>query len=624
MFTEIPSRRPDTPLLDSVDKPAELRALLPEQLPQLARELREFLLYTVGKTGGHLGAGLGTVELAIALHYVYNTPEDALVWDVGHQAYPHKILTGRRDRMNSLRGRDGVAGFLKRSESPCDSFGAGHSSTSISAALGMALGRQARGDRSRVAAIIGDGGMTAGMAFEALAHTGHTRPDMLVVLNDNQMSISRNIGGLHNYLSRIWASGLYSSLRERSKQLLDHVPPARELVRRTEEHAKGMVSPGTLFEELGLNYVGPMDGHDLPQLVQTLSKLRERNGPQLLHLSTVKGKGYQQAENDPIGFHAIAKLDRSGSAAKKSPVTPPAPKYQQVFGDWLCECAERDDRLVAITPAMCEGSGMVEFAQRFPHRFYDVAIAEQHAITFAGGLACEGMKPVVAIYSTFLQRGYDQLIHDIALQGLDLLLAIDRAGLVGEDGPTHHGAFDLSFLRCIPNLVIMTPTDADECRQLLETGFRHPGAAAVRYPRGAAPAPATAGPAEPLEIGKGFLRRRGKNSALLVFGAPLKIALEAAEQTDASVADMRFVKPLDEALICELARSHRQLISIEDNALAGGAGSAVLECLQRHGISTPLERFGIPDRFIEHGSRAEQLTDCGISAAALIDCMDRA
>ena len=624
MFTDIPSRRPDTPLLDSVDKPAELRTLLPEQLPQLARELREFLLYTVGKTGGHLGAGLGTVELAIALHYVYNTPEDALVWDVGHQAYPHKILTGRRDRMDSLRGRGGVAGFLKRSESPCDSFGAGHSSTSISAALGMALGRQARGDRSRVAAIIGDGGMTAGMAFEALAHTGHTRPNMLVVLNDNQMSISRNIGGLHNYLSRIWASGLYSSLRERSKQLLHHVPPARELIRRTEEHAKGMVSPGTLFEELGLNYVGPMDGHDLPQLVQTLSKLRERSGPQLLHLSTVKGKGYQQAENDPIGFHAIAKLDRGEPAAKKTPVAPPAPKYQQVFGDWLCECAERDDRMVAITPAMCEGSGMVEFAQQFPHRFYDVAIAEQHAITFAGGLACEGMKPVVAIYSTFLQRGYDQLIHDIALQGLDLLLAIDRAGLVGEDGPTHHGAFDISFLRCIPNLVIMTPSDADECRQLLETGFRHPGAAAVRYPRGTAPAPATAEPAEPVEIGKGFLRRRGKNSALLVFGAPLKIALEAAEQTDASVADMRFVKPLDEALICELARSHRQLISIEDNALAGGAGSAVLECLQRHGISTPLERFGIPDRFIEHGSRAEQLADCGISVAALSDCMDRA
>ena len=623
MFDAIPTERPSTPLLDGIDSPKQLRALPKRQLPKLAEELRAFLLYSVGRSGGHLGASLGVIELTIALHYLYDTPHDRLVWDVGHQAYPHKILTSRRERMDSLRRAGGLSGFPKRDESPYDTFGAGHSSTSVSAALGMALAAAriaANKDDApppRSVAIIGDGGMTAGMAYEAIAHAGSLHTDMLIVLNDNQMSISRNTGGLHNYFARIWSSRLYSTLREGGKKILARAPAAWEIARRTEEHAKGMVSPGTLFEELGLNYIGPVDGHNLPELLKIIKNLQCLPGPQLLHVLTVKGKGYSLAEENPVAYHAIAKHEPQ--ARKKSSSTP---KYQSVFGEWLCDAADRDERLVAITPAMCEGSGMIEFARRFPKRFYDVAIAEQHALTLAAGLACGGMKPVVAIYSTFLQRAYDQLIHDIALQNLDVLLAIDRAGLVGEDGPTHAGAFDLSFMRCIPNLMIMAPSDAEELRRMLETGHRHPGPAAVRYPRGAAPhPPAPYAPPEPLEIGRAIMRREGRDIALLCFGALLPQVMEAAETLDASVADMRFVKPLDKEITLEMANRHRLLISIEDNVKAGGGGDAVAQALGSG--ASKLHRLGLPDRFVEHASRTEQLSDCGLDASGIIQAAEK-
>ena len=616
MYNEIPTSRPATPLLDSIDSPAELRALGEKQLPQLADELRAFLLYSVGQTGGHFGAGLGVVELTIALHYVYNTPEDRLVWDVGHQTYPHKILTGRRERMLSIRQAGGLSGFPKREESPYDTFGVGHSSTSISAAQGMAIGAQMASNERKVAAIIGDGAMTAGMAFEALNHAAHSETDMLVVLNDNNMSISPNVGGFSTYLSKIWASKFYNSLREGSKQVLGKIPPAWELARRTEEHFKGFMSPGTLFEEMGFNYVGPINGHDLGDLVRCLRNLRDIKGPKLLHVITQKGKGFEPAELDPVGYHALNKIEPK-KAAIGAVDAPKKPKYQEVFGQWLCDMAERDDKLVGITPAMCEGSGMVDFAQRFPARFYDVAIAEQHAVTLAAGLACEGQKPVVAIYSTFLQRAYDQLVHDVALQNLDVTFAIDRAGLVGEDGPTHSGSFDISFLRCIPNLVIAAPSDENECRQLLYTAYQHPGPAAVRYPRGTGTGAAIEPRMSALPIGKGLVKREGKQVALLCFGTLLPVAAQVAEKLGASLCDMRFVKPLDTELVARMAASHSLLVTLEENAIAGGAGSAVSEYLNQQALLTPLLQLGFGDEFVEHNSQKQQLAQQGLDAKGI-------
>ncbi|GAB3376906.1 1-deoxy-D-xylulose-5-phosphate synthase [Spongiibacter taiwanensis] len=616
MFRDIPLERPVTPLLDTIDSPTQLRELDEAQLPQLARELREFLLYTVGQTGGHFGAGLGVVELTIALHYVYDTPEDRLVWDVGHQCYPHKILTGRRERMNSMRKPNGLAGFPKREESPYDTFGVGHSSTSISAALGMAIAARQQGiDRHNVA-IIGDGAMTAGMAFEAITHATHTGANMLVVLNDNQMSISKNTGGLNTYFSKIWASKTYNQIRSGGKSVLSKLPrPATSIAARLEEYMKGMVSPATLFEELGFNYIGPIDGHDLDMLVPTLRNLRELPGPQMLHIMTQKGKGFEPAEQDPVGFHAISKIEPKVEA--KAPPKPASPKYQDVFGQWLCDQATASPELVAITPAMCEGSGMVAFSEQFPERFYDVAIAEQHAVTLAAGMACDGLKPVVAIYSTFLQRGYDQLIHDVALQNLDVTFGIDRAGLVGEDGPTHAGAFDLSYLRCIPNMVVMAPSDENETRQLLHTGYLYPGPAAVRYPRGTGPGVTIEAELTPVEIGKGVVRREGRDVAILCFGTLLGAALEAAESLDATVVDMRFVKPLDGPLIDDMARRHSLLVTVEENAIAGGAGSAVAEYLNRQDICLPLLQLGLPDDFIDHGKHKQMLSAVGLDAEGI-------
>ena len=611
---EFPRQRPDTPLLDRIDSPATLRTLSENELDTLADELRQYMLYTVARTGGHFGAGLGVVELTIALHYVYDTPEDRLVWDVGHQAYPHKILTGRRERMASLRQKGGLAAFPRRSESEYDTFGVGHSSTSISAALGMALAHRLQGNERRTVAVIGDGALTAGMAFEALNHAPEVNADMLVVLNDNDMSISRNVGGLNNYLTKILSSRTYASMREGSKKILSRIPGAWEIARRTEEHAKGMLVPGTLFEELGWNYIGPIDGHDLPTLVATLRKMRELKGPQFLHIVTKKGKGFAPAEADPIGYHAIGKLEPENPQAASQPS---GPKYAAVFGQWLCDMAEQDERLIGITPAMKEGSDLVAFAERFPQRYFDVAIAEQHAVTLAAGLACEGAKPVVAIYSTFLQRAYDQLIHDVAVQDLDVLFAIDRAGLVGEDGPTHAGSFDLTYLRCIPGMLVMTPSDGNELRRLLSTGYHYRGPAAVRYPRGNGPLLSADASLEPLEIGKGVVRRRGQRVALLVFGVQLAAALAAAERLDATVVDMRFVKPLDEALVRELASSHALLVTVEENAVMGGAGSAVAEFLAAEAVVKPLLQLGLPDRYVEHAKPAEMLAECGLDAAGI-------
>ena len=618
MHNEIPTSRPSTPLLDSIDSPADLRALDEKQLPQLADELRAFLLYSVGQTGGHFGAGLGVVELTIALHYVYQTPADRLVWDVGHQTYPHKILTSRRERMLSIRQGEGLSGFPKREESEYDTFGVGHSSTSISAAQGIAIGAKMAGIERKVAAIIGDGAMTAGMAFEALNHAAHTETDMVVVLNDNNMSISPNVGGFSTYLSKIWASKFYNSLREGSKQVLGKIPPAWEIAKRTEEHFKGFMSPGTLFEEMGFNYVGPINGHDLGDLVRCLRNLREIKGPKLLHIITKKGKGFEPAELDPVGYHALNKIEPK-KAAIGAVDAPKKPKYQDVFGQWLCDMAAQDDKLIGITPAMCEGSGMVNFAHHYADRFYDVAIAEQHAVTLAAGMACEGQKPVVAIYSTFLQRAYDQLVHDVALQNLDVTFAIDRAGLVGEDGPTHAGSFDISFLRCIPNMVIAAPSDENECRQLLYTAYQHQGPAAVRYPRGTGTGVAIEKTMTALPLGKGLLKREGKQVALLCFGTLLPTAQQVADQFGYSLCDMRFVKPLDTELIEQMATSHQLLVTLEENAIAGGAGSGVCEYLNSRALTVPVLQMGFGDEFVEHASQKQQLASQGLDAKSIAE-----
>ncbi|BFM13326.1 1-deoxy-D-xylulose-5-phosphate synthase [Simiduia litorea] len=615
MFNEIPRQRPETPLLDSIALPKDLRLLDVDQLQDVAQQLRHYLLYCVGQTGGHFGAGLGVVELTVALHYVYNTPADKIIWDVGHQTYPHKILTGRREAMLSMRQRDGLAGFPKRSESEYDTFGVGHSSTSISAALGMALGHEMAGLDNKTVAIIGDGAMTAGMAFEALNHTAHTETDMLVILNDNNMSISKNVGGLATYFSRIWASKSYNALREGSRKVLSKIPAAWELARKTEEHMKGMVSPGTLFEELGFNYVGPIDGHDTAGLVRYLSNLRDIKGPKLLHIITQKGKGFAPAEADPVGYHALNKIE------PKQPVQDVASnkqKYQKIFGDWLCQQAAADERLVAITPAMCEGSGMVDFARQFPERFHDVAIAEQHAVTLAAGLACEGQKPVVAIYSTFLQRAYDQLVHDVAIQNLDVTFGIDRAGLVGEDGPTHAGSFDLSFLRCIPNMIIAAPSDEAECHQLLCSAYQFNGPAAVRYPRGNGVGAAITTELQPLPVGVGRRVREGKQIAILCFGTLLANAEKACTQLNATLCDMRWVKPLDEALILDLVKHHELIVTLEENAVAGGAGSAVSEYLNSQGIAVPVLQLGLPDSYIDHAKQSQMLAAAGLDAESIV------
>ena len=602
--------------LESINSPAELRALQAGQLTGLATQARRYLLDMVSRTGGHLASNLGAVELTLALHYVFDTPEDRLIWDVGHQSYLHKMLTGRRERMHTLRRKDGLAGFPNRAESEYDAFGVGHSSTSISAALGMALAAAHRGEQRRVIAVIGDGAMTAGQAFEALNHAGTLDANLLVVLNDNDMSISPNVGGLSNYLARILSGRTYSTMREGSKKVLQRMPTVWELARRAEEHMKGMVVPGTLFEELGFNYIGPIDGHDLDTLVKTLSNLRKLKGPQLLHVVTRKGKGYEPAEDSPCEFHGVGPFDVD--TGESTGTSNSAPTYTRIFSDWICDMAEQDADLVAITPAMREGSGLVDFSERYPDRYFDVGIAEQHSLTLAAGMACDGLKPVVAIYSTFLQRAYDQLIHDIALQNLPVLFAIDRGGLVGNDGPTHAGSFDLSYLRCIPNMIVMTPADENECRQMLYTGSRHNGPSAVRYPRGQGPGVTVEADMAAIPLGEGEIRRQGKGVALLVFGSPLAAALEAAETLDATVANMRFVKPLDEALIKSLATSHQLLVSLEDNAIAGGAGSGVAQLLTAEKIVTPLIQTGIPDRFLEHASREQQLAACGLDAAGII------
>ncbi|GAB5498605.1 MAG: 1-deoxy-D-xylulose-5-phosphate synthase [Pseudohongiellaceae bacterium] len=662
MLDEIPLTRPDTPLLDQINSPADLRELDVDQLDDLAEELRLYLLYSVGQTGGHFGAGLGVVELTIALHYVFNTPEDRLVWDVGHQAYPHKILTGRRDRMLTMRQAGGLAAFPNRKESEFDTFGVGHSSTSIGAALGMMVAARMQAKDRYCIAVIGDGAMTAGMAFEALNHAGHLDDNMLVILNDNNMSISNNVGGLSSYFARMWASKPYNFIRTGGKRVLSKIPPALKAAHRAEEYMKGMVSPGTLFEEIGFNYIGLVDGHDTSRLVEILSNVRTLRGPQLLHIITQKGKGYSESENDPFGMHALSKVEmptrdkpeatEAGSesrddapeavaeavsekileqapekvpekvaekAAAVDQPKPPAPSYSNVFGQWLSDRAAVDERIVGITPAMGAGSGMVEFAQQFPDRFHDVAIAEQHAVTFAAGMACDGVKPVVAIYSTFLQRGYDQLIHDVALQNLDVLFAIDRAGLVGEDGPTHAGSFDLSYLRCIPNMIVMAPSDEQETCRLLTTGYEFNGPAAVRYPRGKGPGATIDTAAEALPIGKAKLRRKGKSVAILAFGSMVTPALAAADELNATVVDMRFVKPLDETLIGDMASGHQLLVTIEENAVMGGAGSAVNEFLLQADYRIPVLNVGLPDQFIEHGKPPEMLAGVGLDAASLAE-----
>ena len=614
-FHEFPRQRPVTPLLDRASTPDGLRRLGENELEGLANELRQYLLYTVGQTGGHFGAGLGVIELTIALHYVFDTPDDRLVWDVGHQAYPHKILTGRREQMSTLRQKDGIAAFPRRSESEYDTFGVGHSSTSISAALGMAIAARLQGSKRKAVAVIGDGAMTAGMAFEALNHASDVGANMLVVLNDNDMSISNNVGGLSNYLAKILSSRTYASMREGSKKVLSRLPGAWEIARKTEEHAKGMLVPGTLFEELGWNYIGPIDGHDLPTLITTLRNMRDLDGPQFLHISTKKGKGFAPAELDPIGYHAITKLEPLNAPVVPKKIS--GPKYSAVFGQWLCDMAEQDARLVGITPAMKEGSDLVAFSQRFPQRYFDVAIAEQHAVTLAAGMACDGIKPVVAIYSTFLQRAYDQLIHDVAVQHLDVLFAIDRAGLVGEDGPTHAGSFDLSYLRCIPGMLIMTPSDENELRRMLTTGHLFNGPAAVRYPRGSGPNAVIEQELTPLEIGKGVVRRQGQKTALLVFGVQLTEALQVGELLDATVVDMRFVKPLDETLLRQLAAEHELLVTIEENSIMGGAGSAVSEFLASENLLKPMLHLGLPDYYVEHAKPTQMLAECGLDAAGI-------
>lgn len=603
------------PLLSLINSPEDLRLLNKDQLPQLCQELRGYLLESVSQTSGHLASGLGTVELTVALHYVYKTPFDQLIWDVGHQAYPHKILTGRRDQMSTIRQKDGIHPFPWREESEFDVLSVGHSSTSISAGLGIAVAAERENAGRKTVCVIGDGAITAGMAFEALNHAGSVHTDMLVILNDNEMSISENVGALNNHLARIFSGSIYSTLRDGSKKILDKVPPVKNFMKKTEEHMKGvMFSPeSTLFEELGFNYIGPVDGHNIDELVATLTNMRNLKGPQFLHIKTKKGKGYAPAEKDPIGFHGVPKFDPiSGELPKHNT----KPTYSKIFGDWLCEMAEKDSKIIGITPAMREGSGMVEFSQRFPEQYFDVAIAEQHAVTFATGLAIGGYKPVVAIYSTFLQRAYDQLIHDVAIQNLPVLFAIDRAGIVGADGPTHQGAFDLSFMRCIPNMIIMTPSDENECRQMLYTGYQCGKPAAVRYPRGNAIGVELT-PLEMLPIGKSRLIREGQKIAILNFGTLLPSALEAAEKLNATVADMRFVKPIDIEMINVLAQTHDYLVTLEENAIQGGAGSAVAEVLNSSGKSTALLQLGLPDYFIPQATQQEALKDLGLDSKGI-------
>ncbi|ENX3945733.1 TPA: 1-deoxy-D-xylulose-5-phosphate synthase [Photobacterium damselae] len=591
------------PHLALADTPDELRLLPIDSLPQVCDELRTYLLKSVSQTSGHFASGLGVVELTVALHYVYNTPFDHLIWDVGHQAYPHKILTGRRERMNTIRQKDGVHPFPWREESEYDVLSVGHSSTSISAALGMAIAAEKEGLGRKVVSVIGDGAITAGMAFEAMNHAGDIHSDMLVILNDNEMSISENVGALNNHLARLLSGNFYTSIREGGKKVLAGAPPIKEMVKRAEEHIKGMVAPGTLFEEMGFNYIGPIDGHDIHELVKTIKNMKNLKGPQFLHIMTKKGKGYAPAEADPINYHAVPKFDLSEKPLPKAKNAKPT--FSNIFGDWLCDMAAQDDKLMAITPAMREGSGMVRFSKEYPDQYFDVAIAEQHAVTLATGMAIGGYHPIVAIYSTFLQRGYDQLIHDVAIMDLPVMFAIDRGGLVGADGQTHQGAFDLSFMRCIPNMVIMTPSDENECRQMLYTGHKHQGPSAVRYPRGSGMGVDVQQEMTELEIGKGIVRRQGEKVAILNFGTMLEYALEAAENLNATVADMRFVKPLDEALILELAATHDVLVTVEENAIAGGAGAGVIEFLMQQKQIKPVLNIGLPDRFIEQGTQAE-------------------
>jgi len=611
-----------TPILDRINSPADLRALPESDLIPLAQELREYLLHTVSQSGGHFAASLGATELTVALHYIFNTPEDRLVWDVGHQAYVHKILTGRKNRLHTIRKWQGLAPFPKRDESKYDTFGVGHSSTSISAALGMAIAARQAGINRKVVAIIGDGGMTAGLAFEALNHAGDLGINLLVILNDNDMSISPNVGALSNRIAQILSGKIYTTVKKGSKKVLSKMPSAWELARRAEEHVKGLIVPGTLFEELGFNYIGPIDGHDLPTLLTTIRNIKELEGPQLLHVITRKGKGYAPAEADPVKYHGVTPFDPekgivpSGKGAKK-------PTYSDVFGDWVCNMAALDRRLVAITPAMREGSGLVRYAREYPDRYFDVAIAEQHSVTVAAGMACDGLKPVVAIYSTFLQRAYDQVIHDVINQKLPVLFAIDRAGLVGNDGPTHNGSFDLTYLRCLPNMVIMAPADENECRQMLYTGFLLDQPAAVRYPRGTGPGVAVQKEMTALSIGKAELRRKGKTIAILAFGTMLEPALQAAEELNATVVNMRFVKPVDDDMILQMAASHDLLVTIEENMVQGGAGSAVNETLAARGLSHPIINYGLPDRLIQHGSREDMLKDAGLDKEGLLDFIHR-
>ncbi|HHY0481587.1 1-deoxy-D-xylulose-5-phosphate synthase [Vibrio parahaemolyticus] len=603
------------PTLALANTPEELRLLPKETLPTLCDELRTYLLNSVSQSSGHLASGLGTVELTVALHYVYNTPVDKLIWDVGHQAYPHKILTGRRDQMPTIRQKDGLHPFPWREESEYDTLSVGHSSTSISAGLGLAISAQKEGKGRKVISVIGDGAITAGMAFEAMNHAGDVHPDMLVILNDNEMSISENVGALNNHLAKVLSGSLYTSIREGGKKVLSGVPPIKELVRRTEEHLKGMVVPGTLFEEFGFNYIGPIDGHDVNELVKTLKNMRELKGPQFLHIMTKKGKGYEPAEKDPIGYHGVPKFDPSHNCLPKN--SGGKPTFSKIFGDFLCDMAAQDPKLMAITPAMREGSGMVRFSKEYPDQYFDVAIAEQHAVTLATGMAIAGDHPIVAIYSTFLQRGYDQLIHDIAIMDLPVMFAIDRAGLVGADGQTHQGAFDLSFMRCIPNMVIMAPSDENECRQMLYTGHKHTGPSAVRYPRGSGMGTEIEKEFTALEIGKGRVVRKGEKVAILSFGTFLPNALDAAENLNATVADMRFVKPLDEALIRQLADEHDVLVTLEENAIAGGAGAGVIEFMMKEKIIKPVLNLGLPDKFIHQGTQEELHEELGLDAKGI-------
>jgi len=609
IFTQIPNEKPNTPLLDKVNYPNDFRSFSSHELKQLADELREYLLYTVGLSGGHLGSGLGVVELTIVLHYLFNTPEDNLVWDVGHQAYPHKILTGRKDKISNIRQKDGLAPFPSRNESIYDAFGVGHSSTSISAALGMALANKDNAENKKTIAVIGDGAMTAGMAFEGLSHTGHEKPNLLIILNDNDMSISENVGGLSNYFSRIWASKLYKGIRKSGSSFLKNLPQAHHLARKVETQMKAMVAPGMIFEELGLNYIGPIDGHNIDELLEVIGNLKDFEGPQFLHIITKKGAGLNQAEDDRIGFHAISKIKPKDTKLNKSP------KYQDIFSNWIVDAAKQDDNLIAITPAMREGSGLVEFSKQFPDRYYDVAIAEQHSVTLAAGLACEGKKPIVAIYSTFLQRAYDQLIHDVAVQQLDVTFALDRAGLVGEDGPTHSGNYDLVYLRCIPNMVIMTPADENETRIMLSTAYNHKGPASVRYPRGSGPNIKVDSSLTKIEIGKARLIREGSADVIFLnFGSLLHEARKVSENLNLTLIDMRFVKPLDKDILRKYLTNAKLFISLEDGSVAGGAGSSIQEFCSEENILIKSKLLGIPDKFIEHASRDEMIKEVGLTS----------